>query len=169
MTATDWIVDIVLIGLIVLQLRERPISIVQILLPIAIIAWALLTYVHTIPTTGNAIAFISAAIVVGALIGAGVGMLTRQRAVDGRVLVRASAGAAVLWVVGMGSRLVFQLWAENGGGVHLAAFDARHALPATAWAPALILMAAATILVRTGVILGRARLLATRTRSNSVA
>ncbi|WP_210414810.1 hypothetical protein [Microlunatus elymi] len=42
------------------------------------------------------------AIIVGAGIGAGVGLLTRVHERDGVVLLRATAWAAILWIVGMG-------------------------------------------------------------------
>ncbi|MFV0459507.1 MAG: hypothetical protein ACK5MT_12155 [Actinomycetales bacterium] len=155
MTFTDWIIDIVLIGLVVLQLRERRMSVIQVLLPIVIVAWAAATYIRIVPTDGNNLLLLVIALLVGAAIGAGVGLLTRVRARDGEVVVKASALAAVLWVIGMGSRLVFQLWALGGGGESLGRFTLENSLSPDVWAPALLLMATATILVRTGILLTR--------------
>ena len=156
MNATDWIIDLVLIGLVVIQIRGRRLSPVQVLLPIVIVGWAIVTYVHEIPTNGNSLVLIAIAIAVGALIGIGVGLLTNLRVDSGRVIAQAGLWAAVLWVVGMGSRLVFQLFATNGGGESIGRFSVTHEIDPTAWAPALILMAAATILLRTVLLLTRA-------------
>jgi len=154
-TATDWIIDIVLIGLVVLQLIERRLSIVQVLLPVAIIIWAIVTYVHSIPTDGNNLFLITLAVVVGAAIGAGVGLLTRVRVKDGVVVVKATIIAAILWVMGMGSRLAFQLWATHGGGMSVGRFDFTYHLSTDVWASALIFMAAATIALRSAILLTR--------------
>lgn len=155
MTTTDWIIDIVLIGLVILQLVERRLSLIQVLLPVAIVGWALISYVHSVPTDGNNLLLIVIAVVLGAAIGAGVGLLTRVRVRDGVVVVRATALAAILWVLGMGSRLAFQLWATNGGGVSLGKFDLSHHLATDVWPATLIFMAAATIVVRTVILVTR--------------
>lgn len=155
MSTADWIIDLVLIGLVVLQLRERKLSAVQILLPIVLVGWATITYIHDVPTSGNSLLLIGSTVLVGLLIGIGVGMLTRVRTRSGQVVVKATAVAAVLWIVGMGSRLVFQLFATSGGGADLGRFDATNRIDNTAWPAALIFMAAATILARTIVLLTR--------------
>lgn len=157
MTLTDWIVDLVLIGLVVVQLRERRLTSVQVLLPVAIVVWAGTTYVRTIPTSGDDLVLIVLLTAVGALIGAGVAAATRVRTRGPVVVVRASAGAAALWVAGMGSRLAFQMYATHGGGAAIGRFTAAHDLTPDVWAPAILLMAAATVLARTGILLARVR------------
>ncbi|NQX12700.1 hypothetical protein HQQ80_13765 [Microbacteriaceae bacterium VKM Ac-2855] len=78
--------------------------------------------------------------------------------------MKAGPAAASLWVVRMGSCLVFQLYATNGGGVALGTFSAQNRIDPNAWTAALILMAAATIGVRTANLLWRNHSLTQRAR-----
>ncbi|WP_137802046.1 hypothetical protein [Kocuria sp. 2SI] len=165
MSATDWIIDLVLIGLVLIQLFERRLSLIQVLLPVAIVVWAGTNYITTIPTDGNNLLLLVITVLIGAAIGAGVGAFTRVRVRDRVVVVKATALAAALWVIGMGSRLVFQIWATNSGGQSLGTFTVQNNLSTDVWAPALLFMAAATIIVRTVILL--ARVTATGRRENA--
>ncbi|MGW1272098.1 hypothetical protein [Streptomyces sp. NPDC002491] len=153
MSFTDWVIDLALIGLVVVQLRGRPLTVRSLLLPVVLVSWAGATYLRDIPTGGNDLLLIVPAALVGLALGTGAGTLTKvHRGAGGAIIARATIAAAVLWVLGMGCRLAFQLFATHGGGEALGRFSASHRISVDAWAPALILMAFAEVLARTGIV-----------------
>ncbi|WP_037911960.1 hypothetical protein [Actinacidiphila yeochonensis] len=164
MTTTDWIIDIALLLVVFRQLREERLTARTILLPLAIIGWAAGTYLHSIPTAGNDLPLVLGFATVGVVLGLLGGLLTRVRPVDGHVRVQATLGAAALWVVSMGFRLGFAVWASHPSGVvHLARFSAAHSITSSdAWVVALILMAFGEVVVRLGTIVVRGRLVLAR-------
>jgi hypothetical protein len=90
---------------------------------------------------------------VGGLLGASAGLLTRvRRDAAGEVLVRAGVIAAVLWVVGVGSRLAFQVWSTHGGEPALVRFSIAHSIDLAGWTTAVVLMALSEVLARTLVV-----------------
>ncbi|PZE37142.1 MULTISPECIES: hypothetical protein [unclassified Curtobacterium] len=157
MTTTLWIIDITLIALVLLQVRRRRLTMVQILLPIALVLWAGIAFVHSVPLGGHNASVIGVLILAGALLGTAIGFTTQMSTTDGRVTTRAGVVAAALWIAGMGARLVFQLWATGDGRLDLGRFDFEHAINNDVWPAALVLMAGATVLLRVSVILARAR------------
>ncbi|MGW5425278.1 hypothetical protein [Streptomyces sp. NPDC003943] len=158
MSTKDWLIDIALVGVVLLQLRGRRLTVKALLLPLGLVAWAATTYLRAIPTSGNDLVLIIGTTLIGLALGAGAGVLTRVYRDDaGRVFARATAMAAVLWVVGCGFRMAFQLFATNGGGQAIGRFSAAHHLDPTAWAPAILLMAVAEVLARSGIMAWRGR------------
>jgi hypothetical protein len=153
MTLTDWIIDIALIGMVVLQLRGRRMRLWMLVWPLVALGWVASQYVRAVPTGGSDLTLIVAGALLGLVLGAGSGLLTRVYREDGgSVMTRATGAAALLWVLGMGSRLAFQLFATHGGGVSLARFSAAHALDIDAWVDAILFMAIAEVLGRTAVM-----------------
>lgn len=68
----------------------------------------------------------------------------------------------MLWVVGVGARLVFAFWSSHGGGPAIERFSVAHQITSSsAWVTAIILMALAEVLARTTVLRLRARTLRT--------
>ena len=126
---------------------------------LAIVGYVAITFLKTVPTSGNNLALVAACTAVGVALGAGAGFATRLHfGDDGRTLAKAGALAAVLWVVGVGMRLAFQLYATHGGGASIARFSAHNALSISGWVAALILMAIGEALARTVVLAARAYL-----------
>lgn len=164
MTTTDWIIDIALILIVFRQLREARLTLFTIVLPAAIVAWAANNYLHGVPTAGNDISLIAVFTVVGAAFGLASGLLTRVRSVAGKAYVKATAGAATLWVIAMGFRLFFEVWASHASGAaHIASFSAAHDITSgEAWVVALLFMAFAQVIVRLGVIIIRGQILTGR-------
>lgn len=156
MTFSDWLIDLLLIGLVLLQLRGRKLTVLMQLAPVAIVCWVGLKYLRDIPTSGNDVLLIVSAVLLGLALGAGAGITTKVfRRNDGAILARATAIAAVLWIAGVGLRLAFQLYTTHGGGPSLARFSFDHHLTLSAWVPAIILMAFAEVLARTAVVAWR--------------
>ena len=165
MTNTDWIIDIALVLIVFRQLREEAISKATFIIPIAMISFAAKNYLHSIPTAGNDLTLIALFTGIGIVFGLLGGLLTRVRAKQGRIHIKATAAAAGLWVASMGFRLGFAIWSSHPTGqAHLISFSTNHHITtAQAWVTALILMAFAEVIVRLSTIATRAWILHTRT------
>lgn len=158
MNTTDYIFSAALILVVLRQLRGRRVAGINALIPFSIVAYVATQYLHTFPTAGNSVLLIGLGVGLGLTLGVLSGMASlvyRDR--DGVPFVRATWIAAAFWVVGVGARLGFSLYADHGGGPEIARFSSAHSLPMEAWVTALILMALAEVLSRTGVLLLRAR------------
>ncbi|SEM34929.1 hypothetical protein [Streptacidiphilus jiangxiensis] len=157
MSLTDWLIDLALIGLVVLQLRGRRLTLRTLLLPVALVGWAGVQYLHAIPTGGGDLELIVPATLLGLALGVGAGVLSRvHRTAEGAVVVRATIAAAVLWVVGVGCRLAFQVYATHGGGPAIGRFSVEHHLDPGAWTAAILLMAFGEVIARTAIVGWRA-------------
>lgn len=163
MTTTEWITDIALVLIVFRQLREGRLDLKAFLLPLGIVTFVAASYLGPIPTGGNDLVLIAALMGVGAALGVAGGVYTRIRALDGQLLIKAGAVSAILWVVGMGARMGFQLWVEYGGGSDdVARFSVTHHLSAQGWVTAFVLMAVTEVVTRLATIFlrglrGRAR------------
>lgn len=158
MTTTEWITDIALLLIVFRQLREGRLDAKSFLIPLGIVSFVAYSYLDTVPTAGNDLVLIAVLVGVGAVLGVAGGLYTRVRAVDGHVLVKAGAVAAVLWVVGMGARMGFQLWVEHGGAADVARFSATHQITSDkAWVAAFVLMALTEVVTRLATIFIRSR------------
>ena len=164
MTTTDWIIDIALVLIVFRQLREEAISKATFIVPLAMISFAAKNYLHGIPTAGNDLVLIAVIAGAGAVFGLAGGLLTRVRMLNGRAHIKATAGAAALWVASMGFRLGFAVWSTHpSGAAHLARFSIDHDITTgQAWVTALILMAIGEVVIRLGTIAIRAQILTTR-------
>jgi hypothetical protein len=159
MTTTDWLINIALVLVVFRQIRESRLGARFILLPIVLVGISVASYLHSIPTAGNDLALVLVLTAAGAILGVAGGLLTRVRGEDGRVFVKAGVWAAILWVVGMGARIGFELYSEHGGAGAIARFSMHHDITsAAAWTAAFVLMAIVEVGARMGTILIRAAL-----------
>ena len=86
------------------------------------------------------------------------GLLTRIHIDnDGFAVARATAGAAGLWVAGIGARMAFVLYVQHGGRPAVARFSAAHHVTGQAWVSGLVLMAFAEVVSRTLLFWSRSR------------
>ena len=157
MTFSDYLIDITLISIVLIQMRGRKLTAHSLLLPVGLVAYVAITYLKAIPTNGNNLLLIGACAVVGATLG---GLAARFTTVhvngDGIPVAKAGLLAAALWILGTGGRLAFQLYASHGGAPAIVHFSVAHSISAaTAWTAALILMAISEATVRTGVLAWR--------------
>jgi hypothetical protein len=154
MSLTDYALDLALIGLVFLQIRGRRLSLRMMLIPVAIVAWVASNYLHGIPTAGNDLLLIGACSVVGCVLGILCGVFTSVKmGPQGYLISKAGIVAATLWVVGVGTRFAFQLYATHGGGNSILRWSASHNITSQeAWTAALVLMAIGEVLCRTAVI-----------------
>lgn len=144
MTITDYLIDSALVLLVLVQIKERSLTIRSLVRPLVIVAVAVNNYLHGIPTAGNDLVLVGVLALVGLLIGVASGQtVLMRRDEDGEVLVRAGWASALFWVLGMGSRFAFLIWVNNGGGGGtILRFSAEHSITgAEAWTVALLAMA----------------------------
>ncbi|MET9086033.1 hypothetical protein ABZX77_29855 [Streptomyces sp. NPDC004237] len=160
MTTTEWITDIALVLVVFRQLREGRLDLKSFLIPLGIVAFVAHQYLDSIPTAGNDLVLVGVLMGVGAALGVAGGVYTRLRIVGEHVLIKAGAVSAILWVLGMGARMGFQLWTEQGGGADdVARFSAAHQITSEqAWVAAFVLMALTEVVTRLATIFIRGRL-----------
>jgi hypothetical protein len=160
MTLTDYLLDSALILVVLRQLRESRYDRRAVVLPLAIVAIVANSYLHAVPTAGSDLALIMGFSALGIALGAASGLATRVRADGGRyALVKAGTVAAGLWVLSMGFRMVFAIWASSHeGGITLGRFSMQHHITSgDAWTAALVLMALGEVVTRVGVLYIRSR------------
>jgi len=158
MTFTDYLIDIGLIALVLVQIRGRRLTTRALLLPLAIVGYVAYSYLRGVPTAGNDLFLVAGCAALGATLGGLSGKFTSVYP-DGDGVPMAKAGliAATLWVLGTGARLAFQLYATHGGGAAIGRFSVAHSITsASAWTAALILMALSEAVCRTAILAWRA-------------
>jgi hypothetical protein len=154
MTTLDYLIDSALVLLVLLQIKERPLTTRSLVRPIVILGIAVASYFHGIPSAGNDLVLIGVLAMLGSVIGVLSGQtVAMRRGADGQVLARAGWASAVFWVLGMGSRFAFLIWISNGGHAAIASFSAAHAITSgAAWTAALLGMAVFEVLGRAAVL-----------------
>jgi hypothetical protein len=129
MSFDDYLINLLLVAVVIRQLRGRRLTTIGLLWPIGLVVWALIEYMRSIPTSGNDLPLIVGGPVLGILLGASCAFCTAvTRLPDGGIFMRATIAAAVLWVVGVGARLAFGIYAEHGGYPQIVEFGAARAL-----------------------------------------
>lgn len=155
MSATDWIIDALLVALVLRQIRPRQLTARAVILPAVLLVVAGSEYLHAFPTGGNDVAMDAVLVAVGAVLGIVSGVTTTVwRSEGGSPMCRAGVVAATVWIVGMGSRMAFDIWAHtHGGSADLVRFSAQHSITtANAFATAFVLMAFAQVGFRVGIL-----------------
>ena len=159
MTISDYLIDITLIGLVLVQVKSRRLTVRALLLPIGIVAYVAFNFLKGIPTAQNDLFLVVGAAAVGGILGGLAGKFTSVTHGSDGVFAKAGLAAAGLWILGTGGRLAFQVWATHGGGPAITHFSATHGITsANAWTAALVLMALSEVVVRTLVLARRSGL-----------
>lgn len=154
MTITGYLINIVLIGLVLLQLRGSRLDMRTAVRPVVLVAVAAAYYLRSFPTGGNDVLLYVVLGGLGLALGVACGATTRVwRADDGFGYARAGAAAAAFWVIGIGGRLAFEEFATHGGGTDVVSFSIAHDITGqAAWVGGLVLMALAEVLARLATI-----------------
>jgi len=156
MTLFDYITDIALIAVVVLQMRVRTLTLRSLLLPLGLVAGAGLVYLRPVSLSENNAALIAGLVAAGLTLGTLSGVTTSVWRRGATVLSRAGLLAALLWVLGMGARFAFAIWATHSGAAAVGRFSARTDITGThIWEFALVLMAYAEVLSRIAVLQAR--------------
>ncbi len=165
MTLFDYLLNIGLVSLVVLQLRGRRLDRRGLLLPLILVGWAASQYLHGIPTVGNDGVLVAAGVLAGLTFGSSAAALTTlDVGRDGVVVARATLAAAALWIVGIGMRMGFSLFVQYGGKGTVARFSQTHHITGEGWVTALVLMALVEVVSRTVILWTRSRSLTTTGR-----
>jgi hypothetical protein len=151
MNFSDYLIDSVLVLLVLIQVKERPMTRKALIRPLVILSIAVVNYLHGIPTQGNDLVLVGVLAVVGGGIGVASGMTAvLGRRFDGVVTLRSGWLSGFFWVLGMGSRFGFAYWTSRSGAGSIASFSASHQITsAEAWTVALLAMAVFEVCGRT--------------------
>jgi hypothetical protein len=154
MTITDYIINIALIALVILQIRGSRLDLRTALRPVILVGAAAAYYLRGIPVSGNDLILDVVLGGIGLVLGVACGATTRVwRADDGFGYAKAGVIAALLWVIGIGSRLAFEEFWSHGGTHAIVSFSAAHDITSQdAWVAGLVLMALAEVISRLVVI-----------------
>jgi hypothetical protein len=157
MSITDYILDSALVLLVLLQIKERPLTTHSLIRPLVIVAIAVVCYFKSVPTAGNDLVLIGVLGLFGLILGTAAGQSTFVRCrEDGVVVARAGWLAGFFWVLGMGLRFAFLVWINHSGAASLAHFSATHSITSgQAWTDALLAMAVFEVLGRSGLLFMR--------------
>lgn len=163
MTITDYLINIALIALVLLQIRGSRLDMKTAIRPVVLVAAAALYYLRGVPTAGNDVYLYVILGGLGLVLGIACAATTRVwRGDDGFAYAKAGGIAAALWVIGIGSRLAFEEFVTHGnGGTDIVNFSIAHDISSqNAWVAALVIMALAEVISRLTVL----RLRGARTR-----
>jgi len=151
-SAAQWILNLALLGWVLTRnLGTRAVTPATFGVPALVVAAVAATYLRDLPTLGSDVALELAGLAVGAALGVAAAGLTRVHRADGRLVVTAGKGFALLWVGVVGGRVAFAEWATHTGARAVGEFSARHQITgADAWTAAFVLMAVAMVVVRYG-------------------
>ena len=157
MTTTDYLIDSALVLLVLLQVKERPLTNHLLIRPLVILGIAVASYFNGLPTGGNDLVLIGILGVTGAAIGIASGVtVMMRRGSAGEVLMRTGWISGFFWVLGMGSRFAFIYWISHTGAASIASFTAQHSITGQqAWTVALLGMAVFEVAGRTAVLAAR--------------
>jgi hypothetical protein len=158
MSLTDYLINIALIAVVLLQIRGRALTVRNLALPVVLSAWAASQYLKTIPVAGNDLVVELGLAALGISLGVAAALTSRIYAgADGVAMAKAGPAAATLWIAGVGARLAFVLWVQHGGETAVARFSAHHDITTgAAWAAGLVLMGILEAVSRTAVVYLRA-------------
>lgn len=150
MTNTDYLINLALIALVILQIRGSRCDVKTAVRPLVLVGAAAVYYLRGIPAGGNDLLLDGVLIGAGLVLGIACGVTTRVwRAGDGFSYARADVAAAVLCVAGLGARLAFEEFWSHGGTKVIVNFSVAHDITSQdAWIAALVQMAVAEVVSR---------------------
>ena len=158
MSLTDYLINFALIGIVVLQIRGRALTVRNLALPVVLSAFAASQYLRSVPTAGNDLVLELGLALLGITLGVAAALTSRVYAgPEGVAMAKAGPAAAALWIGGVGARLAFVLWVQHGGEAAVARFSAHHDITTgAAWAAGLVLMGILEAVSRTAAVYVRA-------------
>jgi hypothetical protein len=158
MTTFEYALSFALVGLVVLQIRGIRLTKAALVLPVVMTAWAASQILHTVPTGGNDVVLEAIFGFAGVTLGAAAGLMTAVRRDGTAAVAKAGPLAAAFWILGIGARVAFSVWVQNGGAAGVRQFSMAHNITGgPAWGTGFVLMALAEVVTRTGVLYLKAR------------
>ena len=159
MTIFDYLLNIALVALVVLQMRGRRLDRRGLVLPLALVAWAASHYLHGIPTAGNDRLLVAIGVLAGLTLGSASALLTRLELGRGRRRGRARDGRRGGAVGGRHRRPDgrSRCYMQHGGAPTVVRFSQAHHLTGAGWVTAMVLMAFVEVVSRTLILWARSR------------
>ena len=160
MSASIWIVNLVVLASVLgTDLGRREVTRRRLLRPAIVAAVIVPMYLKHPATSGTGLALELTLSGVGLALGLAAAALlrTRRDPVGGQVVTRGGVGYAALWTGVVGARLAFSYGAQHWFGESLGRWMYQHSVTADALTDALVLMAIAMLLGRTGTLALRKR------------
>lgn len=154
MTTTDYLINIGLVALVILQIRGSRLDLRTAIRPVVCVVAAAVYYLRGFPTAGNDVLLDLVLGGAGLVLGVACAATTRVwRAKDGHAYAKAGGIAAALWVIGLGSRLAFEEFWTHGGAHSIVSFSVAHDITSqNAWVAGLVMMALVEVISRLVVI-----------------
>lgn len=152
----------ILIIILATDLGHRRVTTFRMLRSLIAVAVVIAVFVHSIPTTGNDLAFQLTGLGAGVICGLVAGSMLRvYQAADGGTQTFGGIGYATIWVVLSAARVIFAYGTENWFPQEIVQFSIDYKLSgADVYANAFVFMALAMVLTRTTVLLAKRRRLA---------
>src|SRR3954451_12211785 len=144
MTTAQYLLNLGLLAFVLwANLGTRTVTRGRFTLPLLLVLVAGAVFLRDLPTAGNDVVLESAGAGAGILLGLAAAALVRiERDPAGRLVMRAGAAYAVLWVAVIGGRTAFAYGADHWFPAAIARFSATHLITgADAWTAAFVLMA----------------------------
>jgi hypothetical protein len=151
MSTTQYLLNAGLLAFVLwANLGTRAVNRARFTLPLLLVAVAAGVFLRDVPTAGHDVALELTGVGAGAVLGLIAAALVRvHRARGGRLVMRAGAAYAALWIAVIGGRCVFAYGADHWFGRQIGEFSMTHQITgADAWTAAFILMALAMVVVR---------------------
>jgi hypothetical protein len=149
---------------------HRKLGVFRVLRPILLAGGIVPIYLRSLATHGAGLTLEILGVVAGVVLGLiAAALITVYRSPrTGKLVSRAGAGYAVLWVVLAGARSLFSYGSVHWFGAQLGRWMVEHRVTADALTDALILMSVAMVITRTAGLLARARAAAARPRETDL-
>jgi hypothetical protein len=148
--ATQWALNLGILGLMLSQLGTHAASRRRLVLPLAVVGVVAANLLPGTPTAGNDVAFEAAGAAAGLLLGVLAGALMRIGSdAAGRLTITAGLGYAALWTAVIGGRMAFAMWATGPGQQQVGSFSIANHITGPAWTAFFVLMALAMVAART--------------------
>lgn len=150
MTTESWILILALLAVVIFrQLGERTFTIKSILIQVCTLSYFTYEYVTDVPTGGINGKILVGAIAVGIVFGLFMLLATKRYRKDGKNYVKSGIPYLILWIIGLGSKVVLvdyiTKWNVRGSDI----FIMQHHINPNVIAPAFMFFTIAMILVRT--------------------
>jgi hypothetical protein len=158
MSTTDYITYTALFAVILAtQLGTRRPSVDRLLIPVLVVGGIGFKYLKALPggTTPHLLEL--AGVAAGALFGlAAVPLFRVGKDGTGRLVTRAGASYAALWLTALAMRLIFAYGSSHWFHSAVVGFSIAHRVPQNAYAAAFVLMVLTMIVIRTAAVFARA-------------
>lgn len=167
MSLDDYLISVLMMSSVIRQLRGRRLSWFSLSWPVALVCWAAFQYAGGLPSHQADLALSVTLACVGIALGVACGALSHvylkpfasEQFRPGKrdvVMVRSTGVAAALWIAGIGSRLMFGLFAEHGGGTTVVTWSEHLGLASVnTWGTALMAMSLMEVTGRTSLLVPR--------------